>query len=62
MDNHVIDIGEFEDGERLKIDLDEDFPRFALLVGRTGSGKSVFHSRLYRELMRVEAKSRTVLD
>lgn len=52
MGTHLISIGDVMDGERLELDFDTEGIRFVLLVGMTGSGKSVFHSHLYREFMR----------
>ena len=52
MEPHLIFLGNIIDGERMEIDFDAEEIRFVLLVGQTGSGKSVFHSHLYREFMR----------
>lgn len=53
MGTHLIYLGDVIDGERFELDFDAEEIRFVLLVGMTGSGKSVFHSHLYREFMRV---------
>jgi len=52
MGTHLISLGDVIDGERLELDFDAEGIRFVLLTGMTGSGKSVFHSHLYREFMR----------
>lgn len=44
-------LGDTIQGERLALDFDEAKIRFVLLAGMTGSGKSVFATHLYRELM-----------
>lgn len=51
MGTHSIYLGDVIDGERLELDFNAEEIRFVLLVGMTGSGKSVFHSHLYREFM-----------
>lgn len=52
MGTHLISLGDVIDGERFELDFDAEGIRFVLLAGMTGSGKSVFHSHLYREFMR----------
>lgn len=53
MGTHLISLGDTVGGERMELDFDAEGIRFVLLAGMTGSGKSVFHSHLYREFMRV---------
>lgn len=48
---HLISLGDTMDGEKIELDFDTEGIRFILLTGMTGSGKSMFHSRLYREFM-----------
>lgn len=38
-------------GEEINLDFIQEGIRFVLLIGRTGSGKSIFHNHVYRELM-----------
>ncbi len=52
MGTHFIFFGDTVDGERLELDFDAEGIHFVLLTGMTGSGKSVFHSHLYREFVR----------
>ena len=52
MGTHLVSLGNIIDGERLELDFDAEEISFVLLTGMTGSGKSVFHSHLYREFMR----------
>lgn len=52
MGTHLIFLGDGIDDGRLDLDFDAEEVHFILLVGRTVSGKSVFHSHLYREFMR----------
>ena len=47
-----IHLGNTTEREHFELDFDETGARFILLTGMTGSGKSVFHSHLYREFMR----------
>ncbi len=51
MSGHPIYLGDTIQGERLALDFDEAKIRFVLLAGMAGSGKSVFATHLYRELM-----------
>jgi hypothetical protein len=51
MTKHPIYLGDTIQGERFELDFDEAGIRFVLLVGMTGSGKSIFHTHLYKELM-----------
>ena len=46
-------LGKNEDGERIALDLEEEEIRMIGLFGSTGSGKSIFHNNLYRELSRL---------
>lgn len=46
-----INLGKTEQGDDMNLDFDQEKIRFVLLIGRTGSGKSIFHTHLYRELM-----------
>jgi DNA segregation ATPase FtsK/SpoIIIE-like protein len=46
-----INFGKTDEGEDVNVDFDEAGIRFILLAGMTGSGKSVFATHLYRELM-----------
>lgn len=46
-----VSLGTTETGEDVSVDLEKDGIRFILLVGATGSGKSVFHTHLYRAFM-----------
>lgn len=43
-------LGNNKDGERIELDLDKEKINFILLAGQTGSGKSIFHYNLYKEL------------
>lgn len=52
MGTHLISLGDTASGEQMELDFDAEEIRFILLTGMTGSGKTVFHSHLYREFMR----------
>jgi DNA segregation ATPase FtsK/SpoIIIE-like protein len=43
-------LGKDKQGERVELDLDAEKIHFILLAGQSGSGKSVFHNNLYKEL------------
>ena len=45
-----IRLGHDRSGEDVVVDLEKSGIRFVLLVGQTGSGKSVFHNHLHREM------------
>ncbi len=45
-----INLGKTETGEEVNLDFEKEGLRFTLLVGMTGSGKSIFHYHLYKEL------------
>lgn len=47
----TVNLGKTEAGEDINLDFDQENIRFVLLIGRTGSGKSIFHNHLYSELM-----------
>ncbi len=47
----TINFGKNEDGVDVSLDFGSDGNRFMLLVGMTGSGKSVFHEHVYHDLM-----------
>lgn len=49
---HPIYLGDTTGREHFELDFDAEGIRFVLLTGMTGSGKTVFHSHLYREFMR----------
>lgn len=42
--------------DKLELDFDKEKITFILLAGRTGSGKSIFHNHLYRELSQKYSK------
>ncbi len=46
-----MNFGKTEQGDDIDLDFDQENIRFVLLIGRTGSGKSIFHNHLYHELM-----------
>ncbi len=43
-------LGQDKDGEKVELDFDQEGINFILLAGGTGSGKSIFHNNLYKEL------------
>lgn len=43
-------LGHEEGGEKVELDFEKEKISFILLVGYTGSGKSIFHNNLYKEL------------
>ncbi len=43
-------LGKDENGKKIEIDFDKEKIDFILLAGQTGSGKSIFHNNLYKEL------------
>lgn len=45
-----LNLGKTETGEEVNLDFEKEGFRFTLLVGMTGSGKSIFHYHLYKEL------------
>ncbi len=47
-----INFGKTDEGKAVSLDLEQAEIRFILLAGMTGSGKSVFHTHLYREFMK----------
>jgi DNA segregation ATPase FtsK/SpoIIIE-like protein len=46
-----INFGKTDWGEDVIVDLEQEGIRFILLAGKTRSGKTFFHTRLYRQLM-----------
>lgn len=48
--NLKVNLGEDIDGNKLDVDLKDEGIRFILLAGSSGSGKSVFHYYLYKQL------------
>lgn len=50
-DMKPINFGKTDEGEDVCVDLEQAGIHFVLLAGMTGSGKSVFATHLYRELM-----------
>ena len=47
-----VNLGKQNDGTELRLDLAKQELNLILLLGETGSGKSVFHFQLYKELVR----------
>lgn len=43
-------LGNDKNGDKIELDFDEEKINFILLAGGTGSGKSIFHYNLYKEL------------
>lgn len=43
-------LGNDKDERKIMLDFDEEGVNFILLIGQTGSGKSIFHFNLYKEL------------
>ncbi len=43
-------LGKDENGKKIEINFDKEKIDFILLAGQTGSGKSIFHNNLYKEL------------
>lgn len=46
-------LGKNQEGEEVRLDFDDQGIHCILLAGKTGSGKSIFHNHLYRELTRL---------
>lgn len=49
--NSKVNLGNDIQGNNVEIDLDRENIHFIILAGESGSGKSVFHERLYKELI-----------
>lgn len=47
----AIYVGHDIEGKAVELDFDKDNINFVLLAGHTGSGKSIFHNNLYKQLM-----------
>ena len=44
-------LGDDKQGSRIELDFDEEKIKFILLIGKTGTGKSMFHRNLYKQLL-----------
>jgi hypothetical protein len=43
-------LGNTQQGDEIRLDFEQEKIKFILLVGQSGSGKSVFHNNLYKQL------------
>lgn len=48
--NLKVDLGVDEQGQNVIVDIEKQNIHFIILLGTTGSGKSVFHYHLYKQL------------